>query len=735
MQKDVEQLEGTVENIIYRNDESGYTVMELSDGEQLFTVVGVLLGIDIGELLKVTGKFATHPTYGYQIKASLIERTLPSSANAIGKYLSSGAIKGIGPSTALKLVEQFGDKTLEIIESSPEKLTIIKGISKAKAIKISEEYRRLFGIRTVMLFLSKYGIDTATSIRVWRLWGMSAPDAIKANPYSLCCDELAISFERADEIAGSLGFLQDNPLRIKAGIAYVLRHNLFNGHTCAPSDKLISAADKILKLGSEKIDDALYEMINDEELICVKAQGADYIYLPNIYGAETYCAGRIKLMLELASPQKKSYEKDITELEKSFGIKYAALQRKAINAALNENVFILTGGPGTGKTTTLNAIITLLEKNGFKTALTAPTGRAAKRMSEVTGCDAKTIHRLLEVDFKDENGKNKFKRNEKNPLPYDAVIIDEMSMVDIQLFECLIRALKLTCKLIMVGDPDQLPSVGAGNVLSDLITSDTVNAIHLDEVFRQAAQSLIVTNAHCIVRGELPNIFKTDSDFFFLKQSSYQQTADTVISLCKTRLPKAYGYSPLWDIQVIAPTRVGKLGTIELNRCLQQAFNPPSEEKRDFKTLQYTFREGDKVMQIKNNYDIIWKKDDGEQGTGIFNGDIGIIDLIDRPSQSILIRYDDKTAEYTFDMADELELAYAVTVHKSQGSEFEAVVMPLMDYNSRMYYRNLLYTAVTRAKKLLVMLGNPDTVRSMVANNRKTLRYTNLKGFLNGDLR
>ncbi|MEG2295242.1 MAG: ATP-dependent RecD-like DNA helicase [Oscillospiraceae bacterium] len=727
--KDLEKLEGCVEGIIYRNAENGYCVFEISSDEGLITVVGEVATIDVGEQILATGNYGNHPSYGTQFKAVLIEKTFPATASAIIKYLSSGAIKGIGHSTAKKIVDLFGNDTFEVIEKTPEKLTIIRGVSLKKAQKISEDYKQIFGIRAIMAFLAKYNIDPHTSIKIWKLWGMLSSDVITDNPYLLCNDMIGMGFEQADEIAKNLNFSTTDKNRLKAGVLFVLQHNVFNGHTCLPTQKLLAVACELLEITTEMLEIVLEEMLEEQAIFSHTAQSKQFLYLPYLYQSELFCAGRIRVMLQIGNPNHTSYTSQIKQIEQESGILYADLQKKAIETALNESIFILTGGPGTGKTTTLNAILNLLEQNNYKVTLAAPTGRAAKRMSELTGRDAKTIHRLLEVDFKDEIGKNKFKRHEKNPLPFDAIIIDEMSMIDTVLFESLLKALKISAKLIIVGDPDQLPCVGAGNVLKDIIDSDTVRVIHLDQVFRQAAKSSIVTSAHAIVKGERPDITKRDSDFFFLKQTNYTSTLDTVVSLCQTRLPNTYHYSPLWDIQVIAPTRVGQLGTVELNRRLQLALNPEDKLKKQFKFGQYIFREGDKIMQIKNNYDITWYKGE-ESSTGIFNGDIGIIELIDKPSQSIIIKFDDKEAHYTFDMADEIELAYAITVHKSQGSEFQAVIMPLMNYNSKMYYRNLLYTGVTRSKSLLILLGQPSTLKNMIDNDRKTLRYTNLTDFL-----
>lgn len=733
--KPLQSITGTVEEIVYHNEDTGFTVLLLDDGQELQTVVGQMMDIAEGEDLKAMGRFTTHPSYGPQFKAEVVERSFPATSSAILKYLSSKkAIKGVGPTLARRLVETFGDDTLEVMEHHPEDLARVEGISRRKAAEIGEEFKRIFGVRTVMLFLSRHGIDPATSIRVWKAYGNYASEMVQANPYILCGDDIGMTFEKVDQIALDMGVDPQSPNRIGAAIAFVLQHNLNNGHTCLPEQALCEKSAALLRLDLSVVEKQIVQEEENQNLISDASGGKRYYYLPHLYRAETYVAGRLAMMLSLEQPFTGDFGDQIALLEAQNGVKYAQLQKQAIAQAISRNLFILTGGPGTGKTTTVNAIIELFEQQGRKVALAAPTGRAAKRLSEVTGREAKTIHRLLEVDFKDKPGDSvlsRFKRNEKNPIDSDVVIVDEMSMVDILLFECLVRALKLTARLVMVGDSDQLPSVGPGNVLKDLIDSGRIATVRLNEIFRQAAQSLIVTNAHAVVRGEMPELRRKDGDFFFLYSGSYANTAQLVADLCSRRLPKSYGYSPLWDIQVMTPNRVGELGTIELNRRMQQTLNPPSPDKREMVYGPYTFREGDKVMQIKNNYDIQWTKEDGERGTGVYNGDIGLILAIDKPSRIFVVKYEERVVNYTFDNADEVELAFAVTVHKSQGCEFEAVVLPLMNSRSRLYHRNLFYTAVTRARKLLIVIGKPDTVRYLVENNRKTLRFTSLSRFLN----
>ena len=735
-QKELETICGTVEDIIYHNADTGFTVLAVGVEDELITLVGETPDIAEGEEITARGSYGTHPTYGLQFRAQLIERTLPSTAGAILHYLSSGAIKGIGPAFARRIVDAFGDRTLEVIENDPLALTRVRGISEAKARAIGEEFTRLFGIRSVMLFLTGHGIQPAAAIQIWKRWGAPAVQMIQDNPYLLCCDEIGLRFEEADGMAEDFGLPADGFCRLSGGLCYVLRHNARAGHVCLPREKLISLTAQFLQLPADKLEDAAEEMLTDGTLAAYETGGRQFLYLDSLFRAESYVAGRIALMLRLSPRGKAPGEAEIAAAGQRNGLSYDGAQRVAITEALVNPVFILTGGPGTGKTTTLSAILDILEARGEKVALAAPTGRAAKRITEVTGRDAKTIHRLLEVDPFQPG--HPFKRNEKNPLPVDAVIVDETSMVDILLMESLFRGLRLGTRLILVGDSDQLPSVSAGNLLGDLIASEMVPSVHLSQVFRQAEESLIVTNAHAIVQGETPDLSRRDRDFFFLPVSSPAAAQELAADLCARRLPASYGYSPMTDIQIIAPGKQGMAGTRELNRALQQRLNPPQRGKSQMESFGRVLREGDKVMQIRNNYDVRWKNDAGEDGQGIYNGDIGVIEMLDTPSRTILVRYDDLVAQYSFDDVDQLEHAYAITVHKSQGSEFPAVVIPLVGSHPNLHYRNLLYTGVTRAKKLLILVGSRRTVEQMVANNRRTLRYTNLKAMLieacrNGD--
>lgn len=725
------EITGQVDNIVYRNENNSYSVININTGERLVCAVGIMPGVAVGDEVKATGTFITHPSYGEQLSVTCFERCAPTTSAAILKYLSSRAIKGVGPSLARKIVEEFGESTLDVIQSSPEKLVHIKGISVDKANQMSEELKKTFGFRELLLYLEKYQITSEEAVRIWKHLGINAEKLIEENPYILCEDGINIEFQRADKIAMMQDKEPDSVFRTRAAIVYVLEHNNNNGHTCLPKDKLVETCAKFTKIPCESVEATLDDMVRDASLFNDFRSGdnKEFIFLPVFHRAETYAAARIQMLLRFPPQVISDIEGRISDIEKSENITYADLQKEAIHKALTKGVLVLTGGPGTGKTTTLNAIIKILKENGEKVFLAAPTGRAAQRMSEVTGCEAKTIHRLLEVEWT-VNDKPVFKRNEKNLLNCDVLILDEVSMIDSLLFESVMRAFPLGCRLILVGDSDQLPSVGAGNVLGDLISSGVLPTVTLNEIFRQSMQSLIVTNAHKINRGEMPVIDSKNNDFFFLQCSASNVMLDTIIELCKTRLPRTYGYSPTDNIQILSPSRKGDLGTVELNKALQQALNPPSPDKKEITVSQRLIREGDKVMQYKNNYNIPWTKSDGTTGEGVFNGDIGKLIEVNKTSRKVKIQFDDKVATFNFDDLIDVDLAYCSTVHKSQGNEFDVVIIPMYNSPPQLLYRNLLYTAVTRAKKLLILVGKPEIMKRMVDNNKRTLRYSGLKEFL-----
>ena len=729
-EKEKEYLSGTIEKITYRNEHNGYTVLILdSDGETV-TVVGNMPYVCEGDTLNCQGKTIVHQTYGEQFRADLVERIIKNDKASLLRYLSSGSIKGVGPATARLIVERFGEETLDVIENTPERLSEIRGISYSKAIKINEEYQKQFGLKDIMLLLSPFGVTPDEALKIFKKFGSSADKIIKDNPYALCEEGIEFTFERAEEIAMSLGFDYESAARLKAGIVYILKKNLGNGHTCLPEKKIVNVASELLGVGTQNIDVALEALYGNMTLFCEQFAGETFVFLSEYYNAERYIAAYFRSVKRRIPYIIPADELEIDQVESLQKIKFDTLQRDAIRAAVDNGVLILTGGPGTGKTTTLNAIIKIFEHRNLNIILTAPTGRAAQRITELTGFEAKTIHRLLESEWA-ENGKHFFAKNERNPLDCDVIIIDEMSMVDTLLFESLLRALRSGCRIVMVGDSDQLPSVGAGNILNDLLSSGCIDAIQLKTVFRQAQQSKIVLNAHAIIGGkEIDLTNDNGADFFMLRRGGITENLNTVLELVTERLPLAYGFSPLNDIQVLCPSRKMDGGSVNLNNLLQALLNPPSKNKREMNYMGVYIREGDKVMQVKNNYDITWTKTNGECGTGVFNGDIGIVTEVDKRSGLLKVRYDDKTAEYLSDDLGQLELAYAVTVHKSQGSEFECVVIPVFDVPTLLRYRNLLYTAVTRAKKMLVLVGREDILKQMAENDRKTLRYTGLTQFL-----
>lgn len=722
------ELSGSVEDVIYKNADNGYTVINLGCDEGLIAVVGNLGDVNEGERLSLRGGWITSPKYGRQFKAAMCERSMPETESEISAYLGSGVIKGLGPAIAKKIVKQFGTEALDIIDNDCMQLTVIKGITSDKALYISNEYHKITGVNEVIKFLGEYNFGPAHAISVWSAFEHDSIKQIKTNPYILCTSGIDIDFRSVDRMAADLGFDAENSDRVRAGIVYVLRENANAGHTCLPTEKLRESVCDNLGIERRQFESCLDDCEEKDWVVRITLGNREFVYLPEYYLAETYIAKKLAFMLRTSAQYEKDYSDEIRGVEFSENIQYEDLQRAAISACLTGSVFILTGGPGTGKTTTLNGVIKILKAQKKRILLCAPTGRAAKRMSDLTGEPARTIHRLLEVDFT-AKGELKFKRNETNPLPADVVIADEMSMVDALLMCSLVRAIKPTSKFIMVGDSNQLPSVGAGNVLKDLIASHYIPSVELKEIFRQAAQSLIVTNAHRIVNGEFPVLDDRQNDFFFMNKSLESDIAGLVIQLAKQRLPDTYGFSPIDDIQVLCPTKMGMAGTKELNKQLQSALNPPSQNKAELKFFDVIFRTGDKVMQTKNDYDVLWTKNN-EKGSGIFNGDIGIIRSVDRFSQNVTIDFEGRVAIYTSEMLRRLEHAYAITIHKSQGSEYDAVIIPITAFTHNLLYRNLLYTGVTRAKKMIIVIGTKELVKTMVDNNRKMLRYSLLRPLL-----
>lgn len=720
-------IEGSVEKIIYQNEENGYTVCEIfTPSDEIFTLVGNMPYLSEGETVSALGSWVNHATFGKQFKVEFYEKQLPATETAILKYLASGAVRGIGKVTAQRIVSQFGADSFEVIEHNPQWLSEIPGISPKKAEQISASFAAQFGMRNVMMFCREY-FGPTTAVRIYKKWGNGAVERIKQNPYILCGEIYGVGFEKADAIAKDLGMKKNAPERIAMGLKYVLMHNAAsNGHSFLPLDKLCAVAKRLLSCEMNEIEDEAAALETRGEIVCVRHEGMKCAYLRDYYEAEKYTAEKL-CALDRAG---KNLGEDnvlslISMVERESNMEYAVLQKRAICQAASNGVFILTGGPGTGKTTVVRAIIRVFDAMGLRIALAAPTGRAAKRMSQSAGEEAKTVHRLLEMEYGAED-KLRFRKNEKDQLEDDVIIIDEASMLDLMLTDALLKAIKPGARLILIGDVNQLPPVGAGHVFDDIIKSDRFATVELTHIFRQAQESLIVTNAHAVNHGEYMNLESKSGDFFFLPRQEDAQTAAIIAELCKKRLPKSYGLTVFDGIQVITPSRKGDAGTEMLNSALQSVINPPARGKAEKKVRDFTLREGDKVMQIKNNYDIEWNKN-GTQGFGIFNGDIGVIKKIDLSEELITVDFEDKICEYDYTMLDELELAYAITVHKSQGSEYPIVIMPLYRYTPKLLTRNLLYTAITRAQSIVILVGNGEVAKAMVDNNRQTKRYTGLR--------
>lgn len=721
------EVSGRIENVVYRNEKNDYTVLEIADeSDNLITCVGMIPLAFEGERVTLKGKWVYHNEFGRQFEFSSFEKNLPEDVDGILQYLSSRTVKGVGPVTALKIVNRFGSESFDVIENHPEWLTDIQGITMKKAAAISESFREQSGIRGVMMFCKDY-LGTSEVTKVYKSFGSGAVGIIKDNPYILCEAPCALHFDKVDVMAASFGYDMNSRNRILSGAKYILAYNSgTNGHTCLPIDKLVPAVAQNLEITAALSRDMIDSFIRDEELSYYKDGDVTYVMTNEVSCAETIIAAKLADLSESAGRLSVGDVATLIEkVESDSGLEYAQGQRMALIEALTRGVIILTGGPGTGKTTVVKALVSIFASLQMKTVLAAPTGRAAKRLSEATGCEAKTIHRMLEME-KSMTGELNFCRNERNPLTESVIIVDESSMIDLELLQALLRAIRRGARLILIGDTDQLPSVGAGNVLSDLIASERIPTIRLTEIFRQSGESMIVTNAHKINMGEKPNLSAVDSDFFFVGRQFEKDIPGTVTELVLNRLPRRYGRDIADGIQVITPSKKGFGGVDILNVELQNRINPQSKFKREKNAHGVCFREGDKVMQMVNNYELVWEKN-GVEGNGMFNGDIGVIETINLKDENMRIRFDDKVASYPFDKLDELELAYAITVHKSQGSEYPIVILPMYSCPPMLKTRNLLYTAITRAKRMVILVGRPEIVGEMVANSREMFRYTTLK--------
>ena len=729
----MEVIKGYVDHFLYYNESNTYGVLELNTEDDDVICTGRFPGLTEGETIEVSGEWVDHPTYGVQLKVLNYEIIEPTDILDMERYLASGAIKGIGPSTAKKIIKHFGEDTFRIIEEEPERLSEIKGITERKAISIATQMSERHELRNVVMFMQKYGISNSMAIKLYDEYGSQIKSIILNNPYKLAREVNGIGFKRADEIAAKTGVKLDSEFRIQCGIIHCLKEASTDGHTYLPREELIRSAYELLGVCESDIERQLDELKIERQLIEVKSEDRLNIYLTEYYQIEKNCAVKLLTLARYSDRISASeLDSEIKSIESELDIELHDLQREAVIKALSEGLFILTGGPGTGKTTTIKSIISGLERRNLRFVLAAPTGRAAKRMSETTGYEASTIHRLLSIKHNpEERADAYFEMNEDNPLDVDAVIIDEASMVDILLFNSLLKAISPGCKLIIVGDSNQLPSVGPGQVLKDMLDSGVCPNVELKYIFRQSNESHIVTYAHMINNGEQIDFTTKYEDFFLLKRDNYEEIRQALLYLICEKLPKHFNTSPM-QIQVLTPMKKGALGVWELNRILQECINPPSDKKVELEYGENIFRVGDKVMQTKNNYDMEWDimstyGISAQRGKGVFNGDIGIIDHINKPSRLIKITFDDgREAEYSYETLEELELAYAITIHKSQGSEYPVVIMPLLGGPRSLLYRNLLYTGVTRAKDCVVILGSENTVKEMIRCENENRRYTGL---------
>ena len=728
MEAELVQLEGSVASVVFQNPENGYTVLRLKIGaNETATVVGTVPVTAVGERLRVEGVWNEHSSYGRQLEIRTVERLMPENRIEILAYLSSHAIRGVGPKLAARIVERFGAESLRVIENEPARLAEITGISPAKAAEIHESFQSQQGLRHLVEFLAQYELPTELAVSVFRAYGELSMMAIQDNPYFLTEESYHADFSKVDAFALSLGFDGADERRVDAGVLYELSYNCRGGHSFVPRDALVSVSASFLGLPQDVICVALDRLAAQERIITDPIAGLEAVYLPEYGRAERELAARFLEMADSVAQLPTNLARAVAEVEAAAQIEYAELQKEALYAAATDRLLLVTGGPGTGKTTILRGVLELYDRMRLKTLLAAPTGRAAKRLSEVTGREASTIHRLLEVDISPESGEMVFAHNARNPLSCDAVIVDECSMVDLLLMHDLVSALPPKCRLILVGDPDQLPPVGAGSVFSDLIRSERIPMIRLTEIFRQARESLIVMNAHRVNHGEMPMLDEKKRDFFFLQQSSDEAVSRTITDLCSRRLPQNMGI-PAEEIQVLSPTRKGETGTRTLNQMLQAALNPPAAGKAEKKYGDFSFRVGDRVMQIRNNYNIIWRRDGAsEMGSGVFNGDVGTVQTIDVQAQTMTVRFDDREAVYTWDMLSQLEPAFAMTVHKSQGSEYRAVILCAWRGTPLLLSRSILYTAITRARELLIVVGDRGVIEYMVGNDKKQKRFSGLR--------
>ena len=732
-EQELEIIQGTIGAVVFQNYDNGYAVLRLRcQGGDAVTVVGTIPLPAVGERLMVTGRWSSHQSYGRQFEAEFLERMLPQSGPEIISYLSSRIIKGIGPKLAARIVGHFGSQTLEIMEREPTRLAEVTGISPEKARAIGEEFRLRVGMRQLMEFFTLHQLPAELAVRTYKVYGEQTMELLYDDPYLLMDDGLEAPFGAVDRFAIELGVAGDDPRRIEAGILFELNYNLTAGHSFLPEDKLIGATAQLLTVEIDAVRCGIARLLECERLVRSELAGITVDYLPALYHAECYCARRLLELAQLQFPEPRGLDKMVRTAEAEGGIRYSDCQRQAIRSAAGSALLLITGGPGTGKTTILNGILSLYGQMELKCVLAAPTGRAAKRLTEVTGQEASTIHRLLEASIDQNTGRMYFIKDEDDPLKADAVIVDEMSMVDIQLLHSLMRAIPAGKRLILVGDPDQLPPVGPGFPFNDMLRSEMLNAVRLTEIFRQAQESLIVMNAHRINRGEMPNLRQRRSDFFFLPCRTEQEVSQTITDLCARRLPQNMGILPE-QIQVLTPTRKGGVGTVNLNKMLQNSLNPASPTKKERQSGEFSFREGDRVMQIRNNYDIMWKKCDGSAvGTGVFNGDVGVVKAIEPGMEQMTVVFDDREVDYDFSQLNELEPAFAMTVHKSQGSEYRCVILSAWNGSAYLLNRSVLYTAVTRARELLIIVGREETVGIMVQNARVGRRYTGLKLRLQG---